>query len=172
MTDRWTSILAAGALAAAGLAVAACGSESAEPAAQQADASETEAATTSVDRIGATLTEAGLGEWRLVSISDAVLVPPDIVATIRFEGDEFSGQAPCNRYFGSRNTNPNVPGLLGPVGATRMMCPDEQMLYEDQYFEALAGVRDARIEGDRLILDWENDDESGKLVFVRVIAEP
>ena len=55
MTDRWTSILAAGALAAAGLAVAACGSESAEPAAQQADASETEA--TSSLWIGATISQ-------------------------------------------------------------------------------------------------------------------
>jgi heat shock protein HslJ len=117
------------------------------------------------------LTEAGPSEWRLVSISDAVLIPAGIVATIRFEGAEFSGQAPCNRYFGSRNSNPNVPGLFGPVGATRMMCAEEQMDYERQFFEAMGGVREAHIDGDRLILAWETEEDSGELVFVRVLAE-
>ena len=124
------------------------------------------------DRLAEILGAAAQVEWRLVSLRDGVLVPDEIVTTIRFEGDEFTGQAPCNRYFGSRNTNPNVPGLFGPVGATRMMCPETQMLYEDQFFVALGGVRDARIEGDRLVLDWEAGDEDGELVFVRVLAAP
>jgi len=124
------------------------------------------------DRLAEIVAEAGQVEWRLVSLRDGVLLPDEIVTTIRFEGDEFSGQGPCNRYFGSRNTNPNVPGLFGPVGATRMMCPETQMLYEDQYFEALGGVRDASIEGDRLVLEWEAGDEDGELVFVRVLAAP
>ncbi len=111
-------------------------------------------------------------EWRLLSLGDNVLLPGDVEVTIRFEGDGFSGQGPCNRYFGARNTNPNLPSLFGPVGATRMACPDTQMRYEAQYFEALGGVRAARIDGERLVLDWQTEDEQGELVFVRVLAPP
>lgn len=131
--------------------------------------SETETATTA-DSLGRVLAEAGQIEWRLVSLGDDVLLPGEIVTTIQFDGDDFSGQGPCNRYFGSRNTNPTVPGLFGPVGATRMMCSETQMLYEDQYFEALAAVADARIDNERLVLDWSTDEDNGELVFVRVLA--
>lgn len=152
------------------IALAGCGQGSGDAA--KMPESQAETVPPADDRLAEILREAGQIEWRLVSLQDGVLVPDDIVTTIRFEGDEFSGQAPCNRYFGARNTDPNVPGLFGPVGATRMMCPEMQMLYENRYFEALGGIRDARIDGDRLVLDWEAGGEGGELVFVRVLAAP
>ena len=149
------------------LTLAACGSDTGtdNPAASTDDEVSAEGQDVPVVEGSTAFTAAsGMLEWRLVSIGDTA-VPDDINATIRFNGDEFSGEAPCNRYFGSRNTDPDITNLFSQVGATRMMCPDAQMVLEDKYFRALGAVTDIRIEDDQLILTAPSGEGASELRF-------
>ena len=109
-------------------------------------------------------------EWRLVAIGGEP-VPDNIVTTIRFEGEgKYGGQGPCNRYFGTLNSEDDGP-MFGGAGATRMACPEPQMALESRYFEALAAVTSMSMSGmsgedmGPLTFQWTRGDESGELVF-------
>lgn len=82
--------------------------------------------------------------------------------TLVFERNgTFSGQAPCNRYFG-RSTVPYPWFESGPIGATRMAC--SALDQEQAYFAALTGVRLAEVSGRVLIL---SDSGGASLTFER-----
>ena len=120
------------------------------------------------EMLTALMARLGRVQWRVVSVDDTLQMPASAEATLVFEGEEFAGRGPCNRFFGSFNRDPNVPGLFGPVGSTRMMCDDLSMRLEDAFFKALGSVQDARFEDDTLILEWSSDEDgdSGELVLV------
>ena len=84
-----------------------------------------------------TLAGYGAGEktWGLVSINGQAFEGP---ATLRFEEDgKISGTAPCNTFFAEQKS-PYPWFELGPIGATRKMCPD--MSSETAFFTALGEV--------------------------------
>ncbi len=74
-------------------------------------------------------------------------------AEIRFGPDgAVTGQAPCNRFFATQSA-PYPWFELGPIGATRMACPD--LAQETAFLSALATMRLAEIAGSTLILSTE-----------------
>jgi len=85
--------------------------------------------------------------WVLDTINDA---PVGVEVTIAFpEEGKVVGKAPCNRYFAAQ-TVPLPWFKLGPIGATKMACPDLDQ--EHQYFELLTAMTTSEIQGNVLIL--------------------
>ena len=106
---------------------------------------------------------AGVGStWQLTSLDGDAWAHP---GTLEFpEAGQITGQAPCNRYFAS--VDAPYPWLtLGPIGATRMACPD--LAAETQFFEALSAMTIAEVTGDVLIL---TNDAGREMVFDRIAA--
>lgn len=63
-----------------------------------------------------------------------------------------TGQAPCNRYFADQSA-PYPWFALGPIGATRMACPD--LPAETTYLNSLSDMTFAEAQGQILILSNE-----------------
>ncbi|MEH7827244.1 META domain-containing protein [Gemmobacter denitrificans] len=99
----------------------------------------------------APLTDADLAkEWRVVQL-DGKEFAARATLDLTEPGKAF-GQAPCNRWFAGREGS--LPELrFGAAGATRMACPDLDA--EAAFLEALSRVRQAALEGDRLVLTGE-----------------
>lgn len=82
-------------------------------------------------------------EWRPVRLGEAGAVdesgPTEIF--VRFEGDgRLAGHGGCNRFFGGY-TITGTAIEIGPLGATRMMCPEPAMAGEAALFEILQTAR-------------------------------
>lgn len=84
-------------------------------------------------------------DWALVAV-DGVAMRGTL--DLRDPG-RAAGQAPCNRWFGTRTGVLPAFALTG-LGATRMACPD--LAAETAYLAALAKVDAAELAGDRLVL--------------------
>jgi heat shock protein HslJ len=81
-------------------------------------------------------------------------------ATIEFpEEGRISGQAPCNRYFADL-TVPYPWFETGPIGATKMACPDLDA--EAQFFKALDAMSLSEVLNNTLILSTP---EGREMVF-------
>lgn len=81
-------------------------------------------------------------------------------ATIEFpEEGRISGQAPCNRYFADL-TVPYPWFEAGPIGATKMACPDLDA--EAQFFKALDAMSLSEVLNNTLILSTP---EGREMVF-------
>ncbi len=81
-------------------------------------------------------------------------------ATIAFpEPGRIAGQAPCNRWFGAL-AEPYPAFGPGPIGATRMACPDLDA--EQAFFDALAAMTTASAEDGVLTLTGA---DGGVMVF-------
>jgi len=100
---------------------------------------------------------AGVGsEWRYQGSSAGVV-------TLAFpEQGQVTGQGPCNRYFAAQ-TAPYPWFELGPVGSTKMACPELQA--EAAYFTNLQAMTLAEVSGDVLIL---SNDAGDQMVFDRI----
>ena len=91
-------------------------------------------------------TEIG-GEWHLVGL-EGQRAPAPLSITFTTDG-KVSGQAPCNRYFGSYSGT--LPTLtLSALGSTRMAC--DALDVESVYFEALGAIQRAEFAENRLFL--------------------
>jgi heat shock protein HslJ len=76
------------------------------------------------------------GEWLLVDLG-GVGVIDNIQATLRFpEAHKVEGNGSCNRFFGTATVAGDFI-KLGPLGATRMMCPEAVSNQEMKYLNAL-----------------------------------
>ena len=81
-------------------------------------------------------------------------------AIIEFpEEGRISGQAPCNRYFADL-TVPYPWFEAGPIGATKMACPDLDA--EAQFFKALDAMSLSEVLNNTLILSTP---EGREMVF-------
>ena len=69
-------------------------------------------------------------------------VMDNVRATLSFpEADKVAGNGSCNRFFGSAEIAGSAL-KLGPLGSTRMACPEAVMSQEAKYLNALrAGER-------------------------------
>lgn len=95
--------------------------------------------------------------WTLKILNDA---PFPATATLTFpKAGEIAGQGPCNRYFGAM-TVPYPWFDAGPIGSTRMACPD--MAAEDAFFAALEAVTLSEVLGDVMLL---SNTEGVEMVF-------
>ena len=118
--------------------------------------------------ITGTLSLADLGgvEWVLTHFGWEDPAPPEPAITLVFEGERIAGSSGYNRYFAAVEVG-KAPGELtiGPVGATRMACPEDQMALENRYLKALGRVvRFAFVTG-QLAFTWSQDDATGSLLF-------
>jgi heat shock protein HslJ len=124
--------------------------------------------TESQPRIAGTLSLSDLAgrEWVLVQLSRSDQAPTEPEVTLILEGDRFTGESGCNRYFVEPEAGPD-PGELsvGPIGATRMACPEEQMDLENRYLGALGNVTKFGFLNGMLALTWLQDGTTSTMLF-------
>ena len=104
-------------------------------------------------------------KWRAVSIGDEA-IPANSGIYIRFEVDgSIEGNAGCNGFFGSLEQRDSGVGV-GPLGTTRMACPDPIMSREMSFIDAVQKMASFQSTSDSLsLMDEEGD------VLVEFIAE-
>ncbi len=110
--------------------------------------------------------------WSLVSLPNAagetVNALPGSEVTIEFQDGGYSGNASCNRYFGSYELDGNNISL-GMAGSTEMFCsPEELMSQESSYLAALGQVSQFQLNGDQLTLA----DQDGNIVLTYAARKP
>ena len=95
--------------------------------------------------------------WYLLSIGDNALIPYTQI-TAGFEINEdggtglVSGSGGCNAY----NAEVTAPFTVGPIGSTRMACPNEVMEQEGGYFDWLSKAYTYSRAGDQLLVSTAN----------------
>jgi heat shock protein HslJ len=102
--------------------------------------------------------------WRPTHIGEMRL-QPDSKMTLEFDSEEsVVGHSGCNRFFGEYKL---VDGALaiGPLGSTRMACPEPENSFEISFLDALQSARSISLAEKRLTMR----DEKG-LVVARYIA--
>jgi heat shock protein HslJ len=78
-------------------------------------------------------------------------VPPGIVATLQLDAGTASGSGGCNSFFASYLLE-GAAITFGPVGSTKMACPEPRMSVETFYLADLASVASWAIEDTTLRL--------------------
>ena len=99
-------------------------------------------------------------EWLLVAVNGVSLLPPaaERIPSLKFDPAkrEASGFSGCNNYF-SRYEADGSALTFGPVGATRMACPETEMNLETTFLQALENTRTWRMMDNELVLLDENE---------------
>lgn len=75
-------------------------------------------------------------------------------------GHRVTGSGGCNSYFGLAVIEGDKFSM-GPVGSTKMACPDVMMAQEQRFLDALAKVHSFKIDGGELYL---YDEQGGSLL--------
>jgi heat shock protein HslJ len=89
-----------------------------------------------------------LGEMRLEDASEMF---------VQFEVDgQVRGHGGCNRFFGSYELEDGSV-QTGPLGSTRMACPEPAMSFEISFLEALQTSATASLVGNKLVLRTDKD---------------
>ncbi len=102
-------------------------------------------------------------DWRPTSIAGET-VPDDTEQFVRFEVDgSISGHGGCNRFFGALQKS-DAGIEVGPLGATRMACPEPVMQHEAAFLDAVQKTRKFDSGKERLRLLDEDGDELVVLV--------
>ena len=103
-------------------------------------------------------------EWVLRGF-DGDSAPPTPEVTLTFETERISGHAGCNRYFAALVPAGDRPTDLsfGPIGATRMACPEPALSLERRYLDALGAVDGFGFTPGRLLLRWVRGETRGVL---------
>jgi len=112
-------------------------------------------------------------EWvlRAWNMNDPTPAKPEV--TLALKDGKFAGGAGCNRYFAAAKPG-EMPGdvTVGPAGATRMMCPPQQMAVEDRFLKQLAGVRRFGFMVGQLALSYDTGGVPGLMLFDARQAAP
>lgn len=111
-------------------------------------------------------------DWRLISINSDEPAPNTIKITLRIDGDRVSGKSACNSYTGAV-TGDDEPGRLsfGPIGGTKMLCPEPIMAWETRYLNALQNAQQFRFEMGNLVVGGVANGEYVSLRFSREGSE-
>ncbi len=88
--------------------------------------------------------------WVLASY-DGPIVPEGVSVDLLLEQGEASGNSGCNSYSGGYELAGDELAF-GPMAATQMACPPEQMDVEAAYLAALERTAAYQMEGDELVL--------------------
>ena len=90
--------------------------------------------------------------WRLTDLGGADVLGR-VEATLEFpEAGRISGNGSCNRFFGTVVIS-GESIQIGILGSTRMACPEEVGLQEENYFRALEGAERLRFSGSTLLIE-------------------
>ena len=113
----------------------------------------------SLETIGGT--EWVLREW---SWGEPALAEPEV--TIRYEDGRLVGRSGCNNYFTTLEEG-EVPGdvSVGPIGSTKMACPEPAMAVESRFLEQLGAVNAFGFMVTQLALSYEKAGASGVMLF-------
>jgi heat shock protein HslJ len=92
-------------------------------------------------------------QWRPISIAGESM-PEDSGMSVSFEEDgSIKGHGGCNGFFGSLELKDGEL-VVGPLGSTRMACPEPIMQREFAFLQAIQNMEEYRASGDSLkILD-------------------
>ena len=103
-------------------------------------------------------------EWRPVQIGTLDL-REDAGLFVLFESEgQFAGHAGCNRFFGSYRIDGSAIEI-GPLGATRMACPEDVMDRERRFLDALGAA--VRFQRDKTELTLFDDADEPVARFVQ-----
>jgi putative lipoprotein len=107
--------------------------------------------------------------WLAEDIDEAGVLDM-LQSTLKFDVNlNVSGNGGCNRYFGSATVRDD--GItFGPLGSTRMACPQAVMDQEQRFLGALESVRTWRIDAGRDLLYLDNEQGRTILRFSRLTA--
>ena len=99
-------------------------------------------------------------EWRPVRLG-ASDVASDTKAFVQFRsGGELAGQGGCNRFFGRYKIEGETIEI-GPIGATRMACPEPVMAQEASLLAAFEAARTwARDRTSLVLFDAEKHEQA------------
>jgi len=110
--------------------------------------------------------------YPLPSLSDSAWLAEDIgqagvidmlQSTLKFDVNmNVSGNAGCNRYFGSAKVNGDEI-IFSQLGSTRMACAPAIMNQEQLFLAALTAARSWRIDAERNLLYMSN--EKGEIIL-------
>lgn len=90
-------------------------------------------------------------EWLLEDLSGAGVMD-NAQATLSFpEAGKIAGNGSCNRFFGTAEINGSAI-KLGPLGSTRMACPEAVMNQETKYMDALQASEHFEWKGPYLLI--------------------
>ena len=104
----------------------------------------------------ATPTEISASAWRPTHIGEMRL-DDDSEMFVQFETDgQLRGHGGCNRFFGSYELEDGSL-RVGPLGSTRMACPDPAMSFELSFMDALQTPANASFFGNKLVLRTTED---------------
>jgi len=93
-------------------------------------------------------------EWRPVQLGEHAVADTTSLF-VRFEAEgRVAGHGGCNRFFGSYQITDGQISI-GPLGATRMACPEHDMNLETEFFQALEQARGFSRDGARLVFTDE-----------------
>lgn len=93
-------------------------------------------------------------------------VLPDTSVTLTFEDGRISGSANCNTFFADV-TQEGSALSFGPIGSTRMACPEPIMQQENDFLAALALVNHYVVAEGQLTLTYDG----GLLIFATAPTE-
>ena len=105
------------------------------------------------------------GTWSLSHLAWDEPIPAEVTVDIVFAEERFSGLAGCNRYFGDIKGKGPRDLAFGPIGATRMMCPNPMMQVEDRYLQALQNVKQFSFMFGQLVLSYQDEKGRHTLLF-------
>lgn len=110
-------------------------------------------------------------QWNLVSFGGPGAEQPVMEGsgiTLMFGGGQAGGFGGCNSYGGTYQVEGNMIAF-GEITRTLRACADENMTeQEDRYLAALGSASQYQIEGDRLLIMYDNG--SGVLIFERAMS--
>lgn len=105
-------------------------------------------------------------EWVLREWGRDESVPAKPEVTLLFTEGRFTGHSGCNRYFASVKEEHGTGQItVGPVGGTRMACPEPVMAVETRFLERLGRVKQFGFLGPRLTLSYEQDGDWNSMLF-------
>ena len=104
-------------------------------------------------------------QWSLAELAQNEPVPPHVAVSAEFDEKRLSGSSGCNRYFADIKASGPYEIVIGPVGATRMMCAAPMMQVEDRYLAALQKVGQFGFLFGQLMLGYEHDHKPQRLLF-------
>ncbi len=103
--------------------------------------------------------------WQPIMVGDET-IPEDSGMYILFEVDgSIKGHGGCNGFFGSLEQTESGIGV-GPLGGTRMACPEAVMDRETDFMDAVGKIADFQSSNERMSL---LDEDGG--VLARFVAK-
>lgn len=112
-------------------------------------------------------------EWVLREWGKEEPAPAKPEVTLLFTEGRFTGHSGCNRYFAAVKEGPEAGQItVGPVGGTRMACPEPEVAVETRFLAQLGRVKRFGFSGVRLLLSYEQEGSWNSMAFEKRERRP